>query len=229
MSRRNVTLVLCAAAVLLAAGGLYASNMGFKLNYPLAFTGTSNGTNTLSLPWNPQIGITNADQLLDDMNSTSSPTGQVASIQKFQVTNNSFTSYTKGVADPPGGFTIDKGVGLHVRVNGNTNYVVVGSDDPAFVHTFIGGGASANGTNLYSHVYHATAINADQLLDEMNATGTPTGQITSIQQWIKSNNSLTSYTKGVADPPGGFSLVPGEAYRIKLSGVSNVTYVPSHY
>jgi hypothetical protein len=227
MSRRNVIVALCAAALLLAGGGLFASNMGFKLNYTLLQAGTASGTNTISLPFNRQIGIDNAEQLLNDINTTGTPTGQVANIQKFANNINAFIVYSKGVADPAP-FTIDKGIGLHVKVNGNTNYSIVGSDDPAYVHTFNGSSSSADGTNLYSSVYHATATNAEQLLDELNTTGSPTGQVTNVQRWLPVSNSLVVYSKGVADP-APFALVPGEAYRVKLGFSTNVTYVPSHY
>ena len=52
-------------AVVIAAGGLYASNMGFKLNYPrngAGVGGSKSGRNTLSLPFNPQVGISKASE-----------------------------------------------------------------------------------------------------------------------------------------------------------------------
>ena len=55
MSKRNYVVVAVAAAALLVAGGLFASNMGFKLNYVMdgpADNGSASGTQALALPFN---------------------------------------------------------------------------------------------------------------------------------------------------------------------------------
>ena len=60
MTKRTYIGVLTVAlAVVLAAGGLLASNMGFKLNYPLVQTAagvSASGTSTIALPDNRQAG-----------------------------------------------------------------------------------------------------------------------------------------------------------------------------
>jgi hypothetical protein len=57
--KKSVVLGL-ALAVLVAAGGLYASNMAFKLNYTLRAQAPGlslNGSNTVALPFNQQTNL----------------------------------------------------------------------------------------------------------------------------------------------------------------------------
>ena len=60
------------AVALLAVGALFASNMGFKINYQLlgpSNPGSLDGTNVVALPFNAQTGITDASLLFDDIGS----------------------------------------------------------------------------------------------------------------------------------------------------------------
>ena len=70
MRKRTIVAVsLITAAAVILAGGVLASNMGFKLNYPLkAASGTSvAGNNMLALPYNRQVGIDTAKELFLDI------------------------------------------------------------------------------------------------------------------------------------------------------------------
>ena len=83
-------------AVVIAAGGLYASNMGFKLNYPLdgaGVGGSKSGQNTLSLPFNPQVGINKASDLFFDIGTTA----QLASVARLVESSDLLQIY-KGTA-----------------------------------------------------------------------------------------------------------------------------------
>jgi hypothetical protein len=213
--------------VLLVAGGLYASNMGFKLNKVLSFTGTANGTNTIALPFNRQIGIDNAEQLLNDIKTTGSPINAASNVQKLDTSTNGLIVYSAGPADGTP-FALDKAVGYYVKMTTNATYIVVGSDDPAYVHTFLGSGSSANGTNFYALPYHTTTTNAEQLLTELKNTGSPINNISNVQNFDKATNGLVVYSAGPADGTP-FALAAGDAYLVKVSGATNVSYSPSHY
>ena len=63
MRRRTYTAIAIGAVALLVAGGLFASNMGFKLNYRLDQTGDNNsfsGTSSIGLPYNQQTSLLKA-------------------------------------------------------------------------------------------------------------------------------------------------------------------------
>jgi hypothetical protein len=225
MTRRSIAVIICCAAVLLVAGGLFASNMGFKLNKQLNFTGTATGINSLSLPFNRQIGIDNAKNLLDDIKNTGSPTNAVAGVARYNPATNSPVFYTGAPADIA--FNLSKAEGYLVQMTQNATYIVVGSDDPAFVVTFLGTGASATGINLYSLPYHTTTTNAEQLRNELRATGAPVNNVGAVGNYNTATNSPVFYTGAPADV--AFPLVAGNAYFVQVSGASNVTYSPSHY
>jgi hypothetical protein len=85
MNKRSVLIAAAGIAVLLVAGGLFASNMGFKLNYtmiggPVAGVSAS-GTNTLGLPFFRQTGVDNALQLIQDIEAGN--TNLVVNVQRF--------------------------------------------------------------------------------------------------------------------------------------------------
>ena len=70
-NKRVAAVLLIAMAAVVAAGGLMASNMGFKLNYPIIAAGggpgSNTGTQTIGLPYNRQVGIDTASQLLTEL------------------------------------------------------------------------------------------------------------------------------------------------------------------
>ena len=115
--RRVTALVAIACAVIIATGGLVASNMGFKLNYPLtaATTGVSkSGTQTIGLPYNKQVNVDYASQLLADI-----VTGGVSAVklEKYNPVNDQNDPY------PPGDFTLVPGESYLVGVTADKAFV----------------------------------------------------------------------------------------------------------
>jgi hypothetical protein len=194
---------------LLAVGALFASNMGFKLNYSLLAPGpgSATGTNTLSVPFNPQVGISNAQTLMTDIGS-----GSVFSISRYVESSNILDAY------PGINFSLVPGEGVYVVMTSSVNYIVVGSHNPAqTVALNAPGVGSATGTNFISYPYHSTSGNAQTLMTEIGSTS-----VFSISRYVKSSNILDAY------PGINFSLLPGEAYYVVMT--STVPgWVPAHY
>src|SRR5262245_15567564 len=97
MKKRMFVGMAVAALALVLAAGLNASNMGFKLNYPLIAAGQSvpeggtslDGTNELSLPDNPQAGFVTANDLRLDIGAPAN-----GGISKFLRATNTLQTYT---------------------------------------------------------------------------------------------------------------------------------------
>jgi hypothetical protein len=220
MTKRTYIGVLTVAlAVVLAAGGLLASNMGFKLNYPLNATqgGVSNsGTNTLALPDNRQAGVNAASSLMNDIGLVNT-----VSVQKFLEANDGLQVYT-GRKGSAADFALATGEGYFVKMQTTVNYIVVGSHDPSFANPLNATGAGSNsGTNFFSYPYHATATTASALMNDIGLAN-----VVSVQKFLKTNDGLQVYT-GRKGSAADFGLVPGEAYFLKMA--TTVNYVPSHY
>jgi len=198
------------AVALLAVGALFASNMGFKINYQLLSgtnAGSANGTNSLALPYNAQTGITDAATLYNDIGSA-----VVNNIQMYVESNNGIDVY------PGVNFSITPGEGYFVNVGTDTDYIVVGSHDPSLSISLEPGTDpnSANGTSFIAYPYHSTATTASQLYNEIGSS-----IVNNIQTYVKSNNGIDVY------PGVDFSLAPGEAYFVNMSAAK--TWTPSHY
>jgi hypothetical protein len=178
MTRRNVLLVLCAAAVLLVAGGLFASNMGFKINRsmsgPTGAGGTTlSGTHMLGLPYNRQLNIDDADQLIDDMNATGTPLNGAANVQKFDFATDQLAVYT-GTTPGQTPFALAACECYKTQVNAaNLAYIAVGSHDPSLLCPLKGTSGSLSGTNYFTQPYHSTFDKADELLSDLNTNGSP--------------------------------------------------------
>jgi archaellum component FlaF (FlaF/FlaG flagellin family) len=209
MRKRTIWVTALGLGAILLAGGLFASNMGFKLNYLIPGGGAS-GQATIALPYNAQIGMSNSLQLKQ---AIANATG----IGYLNRSNNLLVTYTGVVSDPPAFFLVP-GEGYTVTVSAPSNYIIVGSDNPGLGINFSSGGAS--GQNLWSYPYHSTIPNAHLLKANIpNATG--------IGYLNRSNNLFVTYTGTLSDPPP-FFLIPGESYTITVS--SNTTgWIPPHY
>jgi hypothetical protein len=218
--RQFVGVMIVALAVVVMAGGLLASNMGFKLNYTLNQTlaGTSkSGTNVLALPDLRQTGLNTANNLMTDITLAN-----VAQVQKFIKSTDAFQAYT-GRKGSGADFALVAGEGLFVKMNTATNYIVVGSDDPTLAYTLNAtqAGVSKSGNNLYAYNYHQTAATAKGLLDDITLAN-----VAQVQKFIKSTDAFQAYT-GRKGSAADFNLTPGEAYFIKMNTTTN--YTPSHY
>jgi len=223
------TIVILAAIFVLAAGALFASNMGFKLNYKLVAAsdvlpegGNSNsGTNSIALPYNAQTGIINASDLFDDIGSAA-----VQNIQALSRATDGLTTYASGGTD----YALTPGTGYFVRmkVGGTTDYIVVGSHDPslgigltAASDALPEGGTSNSGTNFFSYPYHSTTVNANDLSNDIGSAN-----VQNIQKLNRATDGLETCAPGCATP---FTLKPGEAYFVRMKVGSGLTYTPSHY
>ena len=120
---------------------------------------------------------------------------------------------------------------IRLRVTGTStvNYIVVGSHNPTLSHTLIAtgqavpeGGTSLNGLNFYNYPYHSVAATANDLRLEICAAANG-----GISKLLRASNTLQTYTgKGAGL---NFNLVPGAAYRVRITGTTNVSFVPNHY
>jgi hypothetical protein len=209
MKKKAVWMTAMGVAALLVAGGLLASNMGFKLAYLLTTT-TPQDLNPIALPWNPQTGLVSAKDLIDDISAS---TGVTPGSLSFYNNLDGFTSY---VPPAPGNFTLTVGKGYLVKVPAGTTYVIVGSDKPGFGVNLTQD--TPQDLNFYAHVYHSTASTAKQLLDQIGPNATA----------ISNYNSLDGFTSYVPPAPGNFALKAGEAYLIKVSAPVN-GFIPAHY
>jgi len=220
MSKRTfIGAMVVALAVVVLAGGLLASNMGFKLNYTLnkAAAGVSaTGKNSISLPDFKQSGMANAKNLMDDIGFTS-----VANVQRFIESSDTYATYTGRIGSGANFTLADEG--YFVKMNSDVSYIVVGSDDPALATSLdkASAGVSATGKNFYAFNYHATAANAKNLMDDIGFAN-----VANVQRFIKSSDTYATYT-GRIGSGANFNLTPGEAYFIKMN--TTVSYTPSHY
>jgi hypothetical protein len=209
-------------ALLVLAGGLMASNMGFKLNLPLAkaLGGVSaSGTNYIGLPFNQQVGITTAKDLFADI----ALGGTIQFLNQHRKIDDGFEVYTFGGGTiPPDGWAITPGEALIAKVGDDQNYIIVGSHNPGLTINLIAAGpSSASGTNYYTHPYHGVAVDARALFVEI-------GAVQFLTQHRKFDDGFEVYTFGGGTiPPNGWTLQPGEGYIVKVATDRALT--PSHY
>lgn len=232
MRKRMFIGALVAVLAVVLAGGLVASNMGFKLNYTLIAAGqavpeggvSADGTNEISLPDFPQSGMVTANDLRLDIGAPAN-----GGISRFLRSTNTLQTYTgKGVV---ANYNLVAGDAYRVRVTGGTsvNYIIVGSHNPSLSHVLVAagqpvaeGGNSADGTNTYNYPYHSVAATANDLRLEIGAPANG-----GVSKFLRATNTLQTYTgKGVV---ANFNLTPGAGYRVRITGASNVSFVPNHY
>jgi hypothetical protein len=223
MSKRNVAVATLIAVALVLAGGLYASNMGFKLNYVLDGKNTnlsSTGINSIALPYrSPAL---DASDLLDDVTLAG---GDVVQVAKWNPSIDTIGINYTGSGTP---FDLDPGEGYFIQLGvantgGTVPYIIVGSHDPGHVISLDSTPTTKTGLNSFSYPYHSTLTLAAEMINEIDAVGG--GAVASVSQWDKTSDGLISYT-GFSGT--NFGLVPGEGYLVTVAG--DVTgYLPSHY
>jgi hypothetical protein len=216
-------LSIVAVGALVLAGGLVASNMGFKLNLPLvaASGGVSlSGTNFIGLPYNQQVGQVTARDLFLDIATG----GAVQILNKHRKLDDQFEFYAFGGGSlPPNGWNLQAGEAYIAKVGANQNYIIVGSHNPGLALNLVGAGAgSLSGSNFYVHPYHGVAVTARDLFLEIG------GNIQIINQHRKLDDQFEFYAFGGGSlPPNGWNLKPGEGYIVKVG--SNISLTPAHY
>jgi len=243
MNKRGFAVLTVAAVALLVAGGLFASNMGFKLNLALdspAFNGSATGLQDVALPFNQQTSLVSAIDIRADINAT--VPGAFKDVSRFVKQTDLLVTYAGLSSFPAVGntdFNLVPGEGIRIKVQAPVNYIIVGSHDPGLVVTLDAPGSNGSATGLqdYAYPYHSTAADAIQLRDEINAQAGNPNAVKDIAVFVRSNDSLVTYA-GLSNFPAvgntNFPLTPGTAYRVKIrpvneGGVASVPYVPSHY
>lgn len=202
------------------------TGMGFFEPKPLTGPGAfpEDGTNTISLPFATEAGIEFALDLINDIGGPdcANSANPVLSIARYLKSTAGLQAYT-GCAGV--NFPLDRGVAYQVKVDTNVNYDIVGMHRPGCPITFTGPGVfPEDGTNLYSHPYHAISETASELIAEIGgALCSATGPVVSIARYIKASAGLDAYT-GCAGID--FGLIDAEAYYIKVD--SDVQFTPTH-
>jgi hypothetical protein len=223
MSKKNFSVVMgVALAMVLAVGGVIASNMGFKLNYLMQKpTGgvSLTGKSALSLPYNRQTGMNNSKNLLDDIDVVAN----ITNIQRHVRSTDVFQAYTGRGASAT--FALAAGEGYFVRlISADKNYIAVGSHNPtaSILLQKPAAGVSLTGKSFYAPPYHTTSVNSKNLLDELGGVA----NVTNVQRHVRSTDVFQAYTGRGASAT--FALVPGEAYMVRLIS-ADVNLVPAHY
>jgi hypothetical protein len=191
--------------------------MGFKLNYPLQATQASvskTGRNTIGLPYNRQVGIDVASQLLADVNA-----GGISAIQleKFNKDSDTNSPYPGGAA---GDFSLVASEAYLLRVVSSGDYIIVGSHDPGLAVSLqaTAPGVSKTGRSRYAHPYHGVASVASELLAELGPTAIQ------VENFNIDSDTNSPYPGGAL---GDFSLVPGQGYLVRV--ITDTNFVPAHY
>jgi hypothetical protein len=226
-------LMVVALAVVIATGGLVASNMGFKLNYPLldgGDAGSASGTQTIGLPYNRQVGIDLASDLFKDIGLSTGPCSSYAcnclsTISRYDTGIDLFVTYACKGAD----FALTPGEGLQLGMvtGGGGDYIVVGSHNPGLTINLACPGApcgSNSGTEYYTHPYHAVSASAAELMTELGGFNF----VSTISRYDTGTDLLVTY----AAHGTSFPLVAGQAYQIttkNLTVPNGIDFTPAHY
>ena len=194
--RTRVLLAITALLMAIVSTVAIGSNMGFKISIPL----TAGYNNYVSLPY--YNSYTNAASIFNDVPNCQfvsrwdNPTGAV------QTWNGS-----RGI-----NFTLNKGESYIINVTANSNWVVVGSHDPAFAVPL-----TAGYNNYISIPYHTTATKAGDLFAQI-----PNCQF--VSRWDNASGAVQTWngSRGI-----NFSLTPGEGLIVNVTATT--TWTPSHY
>jgi len=239
MRQRALIVSAVTIVAVLVAGGLFASNMGFKLNHGLEKRLTTtpvgpsrSGSQWIALPYNQQTKLLNAGDLAVDIASPSSPATILTQIARYLRTTDGPDSYLPaGVGTP---FALVPGEGYLVQLSDNVatpatiNYIIVGSHNPGLTTNLLGpdgGATSRSGSQWWAYPYHSTASNVGRLVEDINAfAGSAT--VVQIARYLQNSDGPDSYLPtGTAT---AWSLLPGEAYLIQVTSSVN-GWVPAHY
>lgn len=234
MSKKNsFVLIAVALCAILAAGGILASNMGFKLNYPISKTGTAGsktGTNTISLPYFRQTGLNDSFELIKDIEGTNPPFSKVVSVSKFLEASDGLQVYTGRMGSPGANFTLSGGEGYRIQMSADVNYIVVGAHDPVLPASLDASGVgSKTGTNDYAPPYNIIPPTAFDLIKDIEGVPNPPfSKVVSVSKFLVTSDGLQVYTGRMGSPGANFNITPGESYRIQMS-VTVPAYRASHY
>ncbi len=221
---KRAALVIFVSTVIVA-GGITASNMGFKVRYQLVGSPqpSLSGTNFIGLPYVPKPSLKTARDLFLDIG-----VDHVQIISQYirnESSSQLFEFYTFGGGTiPPNGWDLVPGEALIVKVGSQKLYGLVGSHDSTYEIELIGSASpnSHDGSNFVAVPYHTTARTARDLFLEIG------GSIQIINKHRPIDDQFEFYAFGGGSvPPNGWDLVPGDGYLIKIG--SDQTWHPSHY
>jgi hypothetical protein len=214
-------------ALVIAGGVLLASNMGFRLSYPLIAAGgdvgggqtSASGISAICLPYLPG-NLQTASDLINDVNSDAG-IDVVVGVSRLNISTNQFESFGGGVGEID--FPLEPGSGYRVEVNADVDYYLVGSHDPTLTVTLIGADApgSLTGQNSYCPPYNALAGTAGELMHEINQFA-GSDAVISVARYVRSTDTLEVYT-GFSSATD-FAIRPGESYLVRTS--ETVEYTP---
>jgi hypothetical protein len=227
MKNRILWATALGCAAVLVAGGIFASNMGFKINMQLlgpqpngSASGVSNGTQMIALPFNQQTDLINAEDVLQDVGVNATL------ISRYVRADDNFSFYTGSAGE---NFNLTPADSYLVTVTTDTGYIAVGSHDPSLNVLLNGpqpnGSASgmSNGTNGYSYPYHSVASTAEELIQEINAAH-GSSAVTLVSRYVQADDNFSFYTGSAGE---NFNLIPGEGYLVTVT--EDVSWVPAHY
>ena len=199
--------LLAAGVILLAVGGtVVASNMAFKVVWPIA-TGDPD-IYDISLPWN-----NNYAKLSDIFNDISASSGcAAASVTHFNPDQSSCSWIGPGSCEI---VVNEKGANIRVTTSGPCGaWVIVGSHDPNAVFTFAQADPSIYGVSV---PYHTTAMDLAGLYNDIpNAA--------SVTVFSPDQSSCSWIGPGGCNMP----LTLGQGVRVTV-GLAGTTWKPSHY
>jgi hypothetical protein len=237
-SSRLTVAVLVAAAILIAAGGAaIGSNMGFKLNKPIAFIPTgptsAKGDNWTSFPFNNPYGTAGQFCSQTGITSTGAVTAPKAAITIVNPVTGSASSCTCGTSTCNATNLPTDGRGIRIRqpnvVGAPTSIIIVGSHNPTLGVTVPKSGAGAIGDFWFSVPYHTTAVSFNDLC--LSSGLTSSGPLTAPKAQLTRVNAITgvatSATCGTTTA-GATALVLGEAVRCREPNGPK-TFIPAHF
>jgi hypothetical protein len=206
---------LLSASVLLIGSSFFASNMGFKLVYPLNAAGGGNdGTNWVSVPYFNSFATQDAAGMWADLASSNRQ-----NIYRYNPATSTYQRYAGGGLGQVN-FALSEGEGYLVNVTANANWTIVGSHDNAFARPLTASGGGNDGTNWTSIPYHTNKVDANGIWGELPA------QRQNIYRYNPATGTYQRYAGGGLGQVN-FAVTIGEAYLINVT--ANTTWTPAHY
>ena len=197
------------AVVLIIAGGLLASNMGFKLTYSL--TKGRDGNNWVSLPYYFGSSWDAADLCTD--------IGVASEVGFFdEGTNTVNPSWICGDVGTP--FTLDTHAGKasYVKVASASSWTIVGSHDPSKTLNLT---KAKDGNNWVSLPYHTTGTDAQSICTEIS-------NASEVGLFDEGTNTVSpSWICGDVGTPFTVNTNIGKGLYVKVTAAD--TWQPAHY
>jgi hypothetical protein len=179
---------------------------------------SADGTNTLALPYIPQFGIENAQQLINAINAAG---GVVKNVQRYDESTDVFELFSIGDPSP---FLLKPGEALLVQMDTGVDYFAAGAHDPMVSITLEDASMpdSASGVNFVALPYYSTVTNARELVEDICRPSTDC--VANVQRFNQATSQWEVYEYSSDD---GFDVIPCRGYLVTMN--ATVQYVPSHY